>query len=535
MIAPNPRLTLFAGSLALLGACSSISYAEDADQEVDAILQEGIAETLGAREQTVLQPEIEPPPQPQPKDESPLKEPPVVPEAPRPAAKLTLADALATAVSLNREFLSQRESLYRAGLSLSATRFDFGPQFRQAMTYLWGNDEDGTGSQRAGTTFAADQILPTGGRIGLTAGLDATWPYGGPGVDDPVYGTNAGIALSQPLLRGAGYDIAWEPLTQAERSFVYEIRRFEEFRQGFTIGIARQFFALLSQQKTLANQDTDYEAAVFDRRKAEALQQVDRNTEKDVILARRREVEAKDQLINARANYDRAVDSYKIQLGLPTTTNIDLVPTDPPYEPVRFEVGSAIAAARANRLDLITQRQGVEDTERSLRIAENSLLPDLNLAATFGSGGIGTNLGHAPPDEWNSSVGLTFEVPWQQKSERNSYRSALISLEQARRNLRLAEDQLDLDIRDAIRQLHSIEERIALQQESIVQERRAVTVMEIRYEAGDVENRELLEARQAFVNAQNALLGLMVDHFVARLNLLKDMGIFFVDDKGMWR
>src|SRR5688572_28879514 len=108
MIASSPRLPLLAGSLELLGACSYISYAEDADQEIDGILREGIESTLGTREQTILRPEIEPPPAERPKDESPLAEPPVVPAAQQPPAKLTLADALATSVALNREFLTQR-------------------------------------------------------------------------------------------------------------------------------------------------------------------------------------------------------------------------------------------------------------------------------------------------------------------------------------------------------------------------------------------------------------------------------------------
>ena len=99
----------------------------------------------------------------------------------------------------------------------------------------------------------------------------------------------------------------------------------------------------------------------------------------------------------------------------------------------------------------------------------------------------------------------------------------------------MREDQLDLDIRDALRRLKSIEERIALQEEQIVQEQAAVTVTQIRYESGKLENRDLLEARQALVNAQNALIRLKVEHFVARLTLQKDLGIFFVDDKGMWR
>ena len=55
-----------------------------------------------------------------------------------------------------------------------------------------------------------------------------------------------------------------ELLTQSERELVYAVRDFEVFREGFSIGVARTYFDLQSQRKTLANQDANYQAAVFE-------------------------------------------------------------------------------------------------------------------------------------------------------------------------------------------------------------------------------------------------------------------------------
>ncbi|HEX5053127.1 MAG TPA: TolC family protein [Planctomycetota bacterium] len=527
-------------TLATLAACTTDSYVADADDEVAHTLRHATEQVLGGRDSWVVQPALAAPPpvveQPtEPGVAPPPEPPPPVPATTGPVDVLDLQAALAIAVAQNRDYLSRRESLYREGLSITLTRFQFGPQFEAAVTYLWPRGQGGFESQRSGTTFSGSQILPTGGRFGVTAAVDADWPHDRGGTDDPMFGSNVGVSLTQPLLRGAGYEVSHEALTQGERSLVYSIRDFELYRENFTIQVSQRFFALASQRKTLANEDANYASALFDRQKAEALQQVGRSAELDVFRARRQEIEAKDRVINLRAAYDRAVDEFKILLGVPTTASIDIADIEPPYEPARFEVSSAIAAALHNRLDLITQRQSLEDSERSLRIAENNLLPDLTLNANYGLTGVDDRLDGAVPDSWGSSVGLSFEIPLQRKSQRNSYRSALISLEQARRDLKLREEQLELDIRDAVRNLRSLEERIVLQEGQIKQEKRAVTVTEIRYESGTVENRDLLEAKQAYTDAQNALIQLKVEHFVARLNLLKDMGVFFVDDKGMWR
>ena len=39
---------------------------------------------------------------------------------------------------------------------------------------------------------------------------------------------------------------------------------------------------------------------------------------------------------------------------------------------------------------------------------------------------------------------------------------------------------------------------------------------------------------QSLDDLRNELIGLKVEHFVGRLSLLRDMGLFFVDDRGQW-
>jgi len=527
--------------IAVLTGCSAASHDAAADREVAAILGTADSEVLGNRSDWVVQPAVAPePPKPEPPkpaagqpQAAPKKEPaPMLP--PVDTEHYDLPRALATAVAANRDYQTRKEALYQQGLSLSLTRFDFGPQLNATVSSVWSGQQQGPGQHQLQALVTASQLLPTGGTLALTGSASGIRQFGGD-AGDPAYSSSLGGLLTQPLLRGAGYDVSHEPLIQAERSLIYAVRDFELFREGFAIDVARRFFDLQTQRKTLANEDTNYQSAVFDRGKAEALQRVGRNGEQEVFRARRRAIEAKDQLINATAAYDRALDEFKILLGLPTTAMIDIVEVEPPYEPVRIEVASAVAAARHNRLDLITDKQRVEDAERALAISGDDLLPRLDLVATAGLGGADPVFEAARPRQWNSSVGLVLTVPLQQLPQRNRHRSAGIDLEQARRSLAQHADQLDLLIRDELRQLRSTEEQIELQKEQITQEQAAVTVTQIRYEAGKLENRDLLEARQALVDAQNALIQLKAGHFIGRLTLLKDLGVFFVDERGMWR
>ncbi len=522
-------------------ACSASAFVADADREVEQILGDGRTATLSQRQAQVVRPATAAEPTAPPPAKAPTPDAPVdgTTSPPPEACHVNLAAAIALAFQQNRDYLTRREGLYRQGLSYSLARFDYGPQFRSTVAHVWQDAEDQLSSQRLAGALGVSQILPTGGTLSLDSALGNTWTartLSGNGFDGLHHDAGVTLNYAQPLLRGAGYAISHEAMTQAERELVYAIRDFELFRENFSITVARSFFDLRSQQQTLANEETNLKQATFDHRQAEALLQVDRNTEPEVYRAKRREIDAENRLLDARATFERARDQFKIQLGLPTATPIAIDPTEPPFEPVRYQPASAIPAALHNRLDLLTERERLEDTERALRIAEDGLLPqlDLNVGVSFGADP-DSSFAQALPDRWNATAGLSMAIPLQRKPERNRYRSSQLALEQARRSHAELLDQVELEIENQLRSLRSLEQQIELQRGQIEQEQRAVTVTEIRYEAGDIDNRDLLEARQALFNAQNALIQLRTQHFINRLTLVRDLGLLFVDDEGTWR
>ncbi len=513
-------------------ACSPAWHEASADREVNGILTDYQAKVLSNREESVLYPKA------MPAAETAVADLATVPGPPQPPREVDLTESLSLAFSSSRDFKNQSESLYLQGLGFSLTRYNFGPILNSTISYLWNSREGSRGSDTLGATAGVSQILPTGGIVSLTgsartdgvAERSASFPG-----NEGDFGTSAAISLRQPLLRGAGREVAYESLTQGERDLIYAVRSFELFRQDFAIRVANGYYQLLSRKLQLANNEQNYKDAIFDRKKAEALRQVDRYREEDVFLARRREITAEDALLVARTEYQLALDDFRILIGLGPEVTIEIRDAEPVFEPVRFEPDSAVAAASANRLDLHTQRDQLEDTERRVRIARNSLLPNLDLTAGFGADGSGSSLPLAAPDRTNATAGLTFQVPLDLHAERNSYRASLIGHEQAKRELERTTDEIRRDILNSLRELQQIESRIELQTTQIERERRAVAVTQVRYESGDAETRDVLDARQGLTTAQNALIDLKVQHFIGRLRLLRNMGVFFVNDNGMWK
>jgi outer membrane protein TolC len=114
------------------------------------------------------------------------------------------------------------------------------------------------------------------------------------------------------------------------------------------------------------------------------------------------------------------------------------------------------------------------------------------------------------------------------------YRESLLELEESVRALQETEDQAKLQVQNGLRDLLVAREGLQIQAQAIRLAERRVRSTDMFLQAGRVEIRDLLEAQEALLNAQNALTAAMVDYRVAELGLQRDLGLLEVDDRGLW-
>jgi outer membrane protein TolC len=494
-------------------------------------LRESDAAVLGQREATTAYPAVLPPaPEAEPGEEAPAPEA-VGPEVP--PRVLDLGQALAIAYASSRDMIDRRETLHLQALSLSSSRHDFAPQVALALNYLFDDPADELHQNTSSAAFSASQILPTGGRLTL----DASTSKGEAEDASPEYGSLVSLALVQPLLRGGGHAVVYEPLIQAERNLVYAIRDFELFREDFSIDVARRFYDLVNRKQSIGNQQRSLENNEFGRRQAEALFAVGRTTELDVLRARRTELTAQNDLLEAQEDLHLALDTFRIFLGLPDSEPVDVQADPPAFTPVDYEVNSAVEVAFLNRLDLLNRREQLEDVERNVDLARNGLLPDLDvrLGTSYATGDSLEAPFGGDVERANTSLSVTLGVPLDRIDERNAYRAAEIGLGRARRDLEQFEDQLRVQIQSSFRELARRLKSLDIQRTLIVDQTKNLGIAELRFERGDIPNRDVVEARQSLLDAQNALIDEQVNYEIERLQLLRDLGILFIDETGMWK
>ena len=78
-------------------------------------------------------------------------------------------------------------------------------------------------------------------------------------------------------------------------------------------------------------------------------------------------------------------------------------------------------------------------------------------------------------------------------------------------------------------------ESVKIQAQSVVVAEKSVRGATLLVEAGRSQIRDLLEAQDAFLAAQNQLTAAVVNYRIAELELQRDLGLLHVNEKGLWR
>ena len=443
---------------------------------------------------------------------------------------INLQQTLVLMFSTSRDFRSQKESLYLSTLSFTLTRHNF--EWRPSAN-ISGNLNTGSDATTAtgDATVGLARTLLSGGQFLLSGSAQQNGTTGGNGTDSNS--SSGSMSFRQPLLAGAGM-AAREQWVQAQRSLLYDARSFELFRQQLVIDTVSRYYGLLAQRRFLETAKTNVDNLTFLYEKSKALFDKGMGSLLDEYRAEQAKLSGENSYNDQREAYNLALDKFRVTLGYPTGANIDVA--EEPIEPeiISVSLEAAVKTALANRLDLLTERQQLEDTERSVEISRNALLPQLNFTANASIASRSNWLDYSLSSAGNASAGLSLELPVDKKAERNAYKSSLISLAQARRSYDLAEDNVVLNVRETVRNLRQAEVSLAIQKKRVELAQKQLEAAQIFFEKGEYSNREVVDAQSAVQDSMNAYVQAKVDYLIASITLKRDIGTLRVDESGRW-
>ncbi|MEQ8850352.1 MAG: TolC family protein [Phycisphaerales bacterium] len=494
---------------------------------------------------------------------------------------LSLIDALQVAARNSRSYQDQKERVYLAALRLDLEADAFRNSWTGVLDTLVSTDlaPDPSITGIANTDALTLSRRFEGGAqfMGMIAVDLVKLLSGG---SNSSLGLTADASLSIPLLRGSGRFVVTEPLRQAERDVVYEIYGFERFKRELAVRVASDYLSVLRTADSVDNAAENYRRVGASTRRARRLADAGRLPEIQVDQARQDELRARNNWISAQQQYEDALDRFKSLLGLPTDATIALdrgelnalvndprytfdlseaaydtqgdipaadeevelvPPSDADAGPLEIPEDRAIAIALNNRLDLRTAIGRIVDAQRGVAIGADNLRADVTLlgTASFGSSrsvsSATSDDAQLDPSDGFYSALLGIDPAFERTSERNSYRGALIGFESAVRNMQQAEDDVKFQVRTALRNLLEARETLKIQAESVRVAQRRVDSTDLFLQAGRAEIRDVLEAQDSLLGAQNALTAALVNYRVSELELQRDLGVLTVDDTGLWQ
>jgi outer membrane protein TolC len=174
-----------------------------------------------------------------------------------------------------------------------------------------------------------------------------------------------------------------------------------------------------------------------------------------------------------------------------------------------------------HRLPLLNAIDQFEDAQRRVRVAANGLKAELGIFANASVDSEGpTDYDQFDFDKVRSSVGLQLDLPLDRLRERNNYRAALIRFESELRSLGLTLDDLRSFIDANLRELERLHQNYLIQTNAVALAERQVSGARLSIESGNAIYRDLEEAQDDLISAQNAQTAALVDYLESRLNLL---------------
>ena len=181
--------------------------------------------------------------------------------------KINMQQAWALAILNARFYQYNLEAVYLAALPVTLQRFAFEPQFYGSLGQVTGVPQNGSGAGGSfpstpgvvstpglgynyatrygpngqisalniGTVAGFGKLFSSGGQLLMGFANEVAFNFLNKNPQQPTVISALPISFVQPLLRGGGRAVILEPLTQAERTLLYQIRQFTLFRQQFFV------------------------------------------------------------------------------------------------------------------------------------------------------------------------------------------------------------------------------------------------------------------------------------------------------------
>ncbi|HOL71158.1 MAG TPA: TolC family protein [Bryobacteraceae bacterium] len=399
-------------------------------------------------------------------------------------------------------------------------------------------------SHRGGVTFS--QLLPTGTQVEVSfndtrnSSNDARQDF------NPAHSGSFGFNFRQPLLRNRGIAIQKMQITIAQNN----LRRSEfDFRDTLANLIQQAesaYWDVVEARETLRVQEESLKVKEESLKRSERELELGAISALDIFQPRADYATAEIQVSQQRFVLAQREDALRRMIGAdldPDVRNLPIVLTEsvtPPADDRAIDPEEAVQKALANRPDLKALAVTLDTDDLNIKTTMNQLRPDLSLTASYTSSGVnGQRLVNGVPmagtfGDFFSNVfsfnyptyqfGLTLSLPIRDRANTAELANRLIAKKSDALRMRNLEQNIRLNVLNAVNSLESAKAGVKLAQVSVELARNQLDAEQKKYDLGTTQFYFVLNAQDRLNAAQLTLVRQTLNYHRNRLALLRQTG-----------
>lgn len=439
------------------------------------------------------------------------------------ARVLTLAEAVQLALVGNLNLMSSVDAVQSAEISQQLARSRFGIKVTPSLARGFGPAS--AFDQRYGLDLS--KKLPFGATVSANWRSDLA-----EGELGNVANSLWGFTVTQPLLRGFGPRSTEFDLVNAQRSREASARSLDLARQRLAVDVVANYYNIVRQQGLVEVAQKSRRRSEELLRASEARLKVGLASRLDVLRAELQLSQAEESLITRREALEQAMDNFKFSLGLGPEEDILMEIVEPDYQPVSLDLENLTRTALASRIELVEERDRASDARRQVAVSKQNVLPQLDLNVRYSQSGFGPTF----KDSFDFRVG-SFDVFFStsyvldHSAESAALAQSQIQLESRQRSVKLAEHNIQNEVRAAVRNVERMGKSILLQERNIDFAEKQHRLANLRYQRGLASNFDIIDAENNLIQARSNYVSLLADYHVALIQLKRVTGALDVQEE----
>jgi outer membrane protein TolC len=411
---------------------------------------------------------------------------------------LTLNDCIIQALKNNLDIKIEAINPRQSEVSLTLTKEKFLPGFSlnftkrstETASYSGLDAADQVNTEYNRYNGVITQLLPLGGKLTVTMDNDKTDTNRNFQTINPMFSSTMRFELTLPLLKNFGITTNFKEIVVARNNLKISRTRFQTMLMEIVYNVEEAYWKMVYSIENLEVQKQSLKLAQELLAKNQRLVDIGKLAPIEIKSAEAEVATREADILQAESLVQGSEDRLK------TIINFDngdlmgmqhIIPVDQPASGEKIiDLQEAVQTALQSRPDLLEWKIQLRNREIEVKYARNQMLPEVNLQASYWSPGVsGTRILYKDDDPLtkviigtipggasdaikdvfkflypNWSIGLGLNIPLGTMINRTQLVSAKLGLDQAGLETRSLEQQILLDIKNAVRSVQTNYKRI---------------------------------------------------------------------------